>query len=42
MICTPGIDINTGSNQCIILHQVFFYTPGKLQLHQVIADLSKI
>jgi hypothetical protein len=42
MICTPGIEINTGSSQCIILPKVFFYTLGKLQLHQVIADLSKI
>jgi hypothetical protein len=42
IICTPGIEINTGSSQCIILPKVFFYTLGKLQLHQVIADLSKI
>ena len=42
MICTPGIDINTGSSQCIFLPQVFANTPGKMQLHQVIANLSKI
>ncbi len=41
-IYTWGICIYTGSSQEIILPRVRANTPGKMQLHQEIADLFKI
>jgi hypothetical protein len=41
-IYTRGICIYTSSSQEIFLPQVRANTPGKVQLHQEIADLFKI